>query len=120
MVQQMDAFLRDLIGYQQNQITNLDIEWETHNEGLGTGYAAPTVVGSLVLVYRSPDGTLRSKPLTEEALHRYRDALLADIQQLGSSASMDPSPRQSLRGRPAQARPGRRGAKAIRDEQAPD
>ena len=84
MIQQMDVFLRDFIGYRQDQITILDIEWETHNEGLNAGYAAPAVAGSPVLVYQAPDGGLRSKPLTEDALHRCREALLADIQQLGS------------------------------------
>ena len=87
MVQQTDVFLRDFIGYHQNQITSLDIEWETHTEVVSGGHAAPTPAGSPILVYRAPDGSLRSKPLTEDALHRYREALLADIQQLGSLVS---------------------------------
>jgi hypothetical protein len=84
MVQQMDVFLRDFIGYRQDQITDLDIEWETRPEGLNAGYATTTPAGSPVLVYKDPDGSLRSKPLTDDALHRYREALLADLQQLGS------------------------------------
>ncbi len=84
MVQQIDVFLRDFIGYHQDQITNLDIEWETHTEGLNSGYATATPEGPPVLVYKDPDGSLRSKPLTDDALHRYREALLADLQQLGS------------------------------------
>jgi hypothetical protein len=87
MVQQMDVFLRDFIGYQQDQITNLDIEWETDTEELNAGYAAATLAGFPVLVYQAPDGGLRSKPLTEDELHRCREALLADIQQLGSLSS---------------------------------
>jgi hypothetical protein len=87
VVQQTDAFLQDFIGYHQDQITNLDIEWETHTEGHNGGGAAPTLVVAPVLVYRAPDGSPRSKPLTEDALHRYREALLADIKQLGSPAS---------------------------------
>ena len=87
MVQQEDIFLRHFIGYQHNQITNLDIEWETNNAGRDAGHAAPTLAGCPVLVYRAPDGTLGSKALTEDALDRYREALLADIQQLGSPAS---------------------------------
>lgn len=87
MVQQTDIVLQDLIGYHQNQITNLDIEWETPTEGLNAGYAAPTLAGGPVLVYRAPDGSLRSKPLTEDELHRYREALLADIQKLGALVS---------------------------------
>ena len=87
MVQQTDVFLRDFIGYHQHQITNLDIEWETHTEVVSGGYAGPTPAGFPILVSRAPDGSLRSKPLTEDALHRYRDALLADIQQLGSLVS---------------------------------
>jgi hypothetical protein len=97
MIQQTDVFLRDFIGYHQHQITNLDIEWETHTEGFEAGYATSTLAGSPVLVYRAPDGSLRSKPLTDDALHRYRDALLADLQQLGSLASVAPSPVQSHR-----------------------
>lgn len=120
MVQQMDVVLEDLIGFHQSQITNLDVEWETHRDGLDTEGAAPTRAGAPVLVYRAPDGSLRSKPLTEEALHRYRDALLADIQQLGSSASLDPSRHPSRRERAARARPGQRGSTATRDEQASD
>ena len=69
MTQQMDAFLRDFIGYGQDQITNLDLE------SLG---------GSAVLVYQAPDGGMRSKPMTEDACRRCREAMLADIQQLGS------------------------------------
>ena len=92
MVQQMDVFLRDFIGYHQDQITNLDIEWEAHTEGLDAGYAAATPEDSPVLVYKAPDGSLRSKPLTEDALHRYREALLADIQQLGSLVSQTREP----------------------------
>jgi hypothetical protein len=84
MTQQMDAFLRDFIGYGQDQITNLDIEWETYNEGLKTGYATPEFAGRPVLVYQAPDGGVRSEPLTEDAYHRCREAMLADIQQLGS------------------------------------
>ena len=87
MVQQTDAFLRDFIGYHQDQITNLDIEWETHTEEPDAGYATQMPAGSPVLVYRAPDGSLRSKPLTDDALHRYREALLADLQQLGSLVS---------------------------------
>ncbi len=84
MVQQMDVFLRDFIGYDQDQITNLDIEWETCPEGLNAGYAPATPAGSPVLVYKDPDGILRSKLLTDDALRRYREALLTDLQQLGS------------------------------------
>jgi hypothetical protein len=87
MVQQLEVFLRDFIGYHQDQITFLDIEWETPTEGLNAGYAAATPAGSPVLVYRGPDGSLRSKPLTDDALHRCREALLADLQQLGSLVS---------------------------------
>ena len=87
MVQQMDVFLQDFIGYHQDQITNLDIEWEAHTEGLDAGCSAATPEGVPALVYKAPDGNLRSKPLTEDALHRYREALLADIQQLGSLVS---------------------------------
>ena len=84
MVEQMDVFLRDFIGYQENQITNLDIEWETDNDGLNAGDAASTLPGSPMLVYQAPDGSSRSEPLTEDALQRFRDAMLADIQRLGS------------------------------------
>ena len=87
MVQHMDVFLRDFIGYHQNQITNLDIEWETHTDVVSGGYAAPTPAGSPRLVYRAPDGSMGAKPLTEDALKRYREALLADIHQLGSLVS---------------------------------
>jgi hypothetical protein len=34
----MDAFLRDFVGYGEDTITILDIEWETFNEALNTGY----------------------------------------------------------------------------------
>ena len=70
MTQQMDAFLRGFIGYDEHQITNLDVEWEP--------------AGAPVLVYQAPDGGVRSEPLTEDAYHRCREAMLADIQQLGS------------------------------------
>jgi hypothetical protein len=68
----MDAFLRSFIGYSQDQITNLDIEWETYSEGLNTEASA----GSL-----APDGGMKIKPMTEDACHRCRDALLADLQR---------------------------------------
>ena len=104
MTLQLDAFLRDFIGYRQDQITNLDIEWEAHNEGLDAVSAAPALASSPVLVYRAPEGGLRSKPMTEDAVDRCREALLADIQQLGSLSSSAPSPRRRRRARPAQAR----------------
>ena len=107
MIQQMDAFLRDFIGYGQDQITNLDIEWETHNEELNATYATPALAGSPVLVYQAPDGHLRSKPLTEDAHRRCREALMADIEQLGSLSTIKPLPRESRRSRSAQALPGR-------------
>jgi hypothetical protein len=103
MTQQMDVFLREFIGFRQDQITRLDIDWEPCNEGLHAGHAAPTPAGSPVLVYQAPDGGLRSKPLTEDALHRCREALMADLQQLGSLSSSDPLPRPGRRRRPAQA-----------------
>ena len=80
LVQEMDVFLRDFIGYQENQITNLDIEWET-DDGLA---AVSPLRGSPILVFQAPDGSSRSKPLTGDALQRFRDAMLADIQKLGS------------------------------------
>ena len=80
MTQQMDAFLRDFIGYGQRQVTNLDIEWETYSEGPG----AAALTGPPVLVYQAPDGRMMSKPMTKDALHRCREALMADIQRLGS------------------------------------
>jgi hypothetical protein len=49
MTQQMDAFLRSFIGYGQDQITNLDIRWETYSDGLITEARA----GSPVLVYQA-------------------------------------------------------------------
>ena len=70
MTQPMDAFLRDFIGYDEHQITNLDVEWEPS--------------GPAVLVYQAPDGARRSKPMTEEACHLLHNASMADIQQLGS------------------------------------
>jgi hypothetical protein len=80
MTQQMDAFLRDFIGFGQDQITNLDFEWETYNEGVN----AAAVAGPPVLVYQAPDGGMRSKPMTEDVCHRCREAMRADIQQLAS------------------------------------
>jgi hypothetical protein len=70
MTQQMDAFLSDFIGYRHDQITHLDVEWEP--------------VGPPVLLYQAPDGAIRSKPMTEEAFHRCRNASMADIQELGT------------------------------------
>jgi hypothetical protein len=99
---QLDAFLRDFIGLGQDQVTNLDLEWEPHNEGLNAAYATHTLAGSPVLVYKASDGVLRSKPLTEDAYRHCREALIADIQELGSSSSSDRSPRYSQRRRPAQ------------------
>ena len=104
---QMDAFLRDFIGYRQDQIRNLDIQWETHNEELNATYATPALAGSPVVVYQAPDGDLKSKPLTEDAHRRCREALMADIQQLGSLSTSEPLPRQSRRGRSAQTRRAR-------------
>ena len=80
----MDAFLRDFIGHGEDEITVLDIEWGTVNPGPNTKNATPEFPGSPVLVYQAPDGGVRSKPLTEDACHRCREAMLADIQQLGS------------------------------------
>lgn len=102
LTQQLDAFLRDFIGYRQDQITQLDIDWDTHNEGFNSGNAAFTLAACPVLVYQVFNGSLRSKPLTEDALQRCRDAMLADIQQLGS-ASTDPLPRQRRHRRRARA-----------------
>ena len=84
MVHQTDDFLRDFIGYRQNQITDLDIEWETQLDRPQPGSRTRPPAETLVLVYRAPDGSLRSKSLTKDELHRYREALLADLQQLGS------------------------------------
>jgi hypothetical protein len=70
MTQQTNAFLREFIGYDEHQITNLDVEWEP--------------AGPAVLVYHAPDGAMRSKPMTEEACHLFRNASIADIQELGS------------------------------------
>ena len=84
MTQQMDAFLRDFVGYGEDKIKILDIEWETNNEAPNTGYGTPEFAGRPVLVYQDPDGGVRSKPLTEDAYHRCREAMLADIHQLGS------------------------------------
>ena len=84
MTQQVDAFLRDLIGGGEDEIRILDIEWDTVDAGLNTGYATPEFAGSPVLVYQAPDGGVRSTPLTEDAYHRCREAMLADIKQLGS------------------------------------
>ena len=70
MTQQTDAFLRVFIGYDEDQITNLDVEWEP--------------AGPAFLVYQAPDGAMRSKPLTEEASHLLRDASMADLHDLGS------------------------------------
>jgi hypothetical protein len=70
MTQQMDAFLRDFIGYDENQIANLDVEWEP--------------AGPAALVYQAPDGTMKAKSMTEDACHRCRDAFMADIQELAS------------------------------------
>ena len=69
MSQGMDAFLRGFIGYDENQIANLDIEWEPS--------------GPPVLVYQAPNGAMRATPMTEDACHRCRDAFLADILELG-------------------------------------
>jgi hypothetical protein len=41
----MDVFLQGLIGYHQNQITNLDIEWEANNEGLNARVRSPHARG---------------------------------------------------------------------------
>ena len=106
MTLQLDAFLRGFIGYRQDQITNLDIEWETHKRGLDAASAAPALPSPAVLVYRVPDGGLRSKPMTEDAVDQCRQALLADIQQLGSLSSSGSRPRQRRRQRSAQARGG--------------
>jgi hypothetical protein len=84
LTQHMDAFLRDFVGHGEDRVTILDIEWDTFNEALDTGYGTPEFAGRLVLVYQDPDGDVRSKPLTEDASHRCREAMLADIQQLGS------------------------------------
>jgi hypothetical protein len=70
MTQQTNAFLREFIGYDEHQITNLDVKWEP--------------AGPAVLVYHAPDGAMRSKPMTEEACHLFRNASIADIQELGS------------------------------------
>ena len=70
MTLQMDDFLRDFIGYDEHQITNLDVEWEP--------------AGPAVLVYQAPDGAMRAKPMTEDAYHRCRDAFMADLQQLAA------------------------------------
>ena len=58
MAQQMDGFLRSFIGYGQDQITNLDIEWETNSEGLNT----EAVAGLPVLVYQAPDRASGAPP----------------------------------------------------------
>jgi hypothetical protein len=84
LTQHMDAFLRDFVGYGEDTITILDIEWETFNEALNTGYGTPEFTGRPVLVYQAADGGVRSKPLTEDAYHRCREAMLAEIQQLAS------------------------------------
>jgi hypothetical protein len=84
LTQHMDVFLRDFVGYGEDKIKILDIEWETVDEALNTGYGAPELAGRPVLVYQDPDGGVVSKPLTEDAYHRCREAMLADIQQLGS------------------------------------
>ncbi len=84
MTLQLDAFLRDFIGLRQDQITYLDIEWETYDNGLDAASAASALASPPVLVFRAPpDGGRRSKPMTEDAVDRCREALLADIQQLG-------------------------------------
>ena len=70
MTQQLDAFLRDFTGYDEHQIMTLDIEWEP--------------AGPAVLVYQAPDGTMRAKPMTEDAYRRCRHAFMADLQQLAS------------------------------------
>jgi hypothetical protein len=70
MTLHMDDFLRDFIGYDEHQITNLDVEWEP--------------AGPAVLVYRAPNGAMRAKPMTEDACRRCRDACMADLQQLAS------------------------------------
>jgi hypothetical protein len=75
--------VQDFIGYGQDQIANLDIDWQTYNGGLN----APALAGLPVLIYQAPDGGMRSKPLTEDACHRCRQALLADIQETGRSPS---------------------------------
>jgi len=70
MTQQTDAFLREFIGYDEHQIRNLNVEWEP--------------AGPVVLVYQAPEGAMRFKPMTEEACHLFRDASMADLQELGS------------------------------------
>jgi hypothetical protein len=108
MIQQMDAFLREFIGYQQDQISSLGIEWQAHNEGLDAAYAVPTLAGSPALVYRAPDGGLSSKLLTEDAFRRCREAMPADIQQMWLLSSRDTLPSRRRRGRrPAQAHRGK-------------
>ena len=80
MTERMDAFLRSFIGYGQDEITNLDVEWETRSEGLNN----EALAGSPVLVYQAPDGDMKFKPMTEDACCRCREALMADLQQLAS------------------------------------
>jgi hypothetical protein len=80
MTQQMNEFLRSFIGYGEDQITNLNIEWETD----GAGPDPEAVAGSPVLVYQTPGGDMKSKPMTEDACLRCREALMADLQQLVS------------------------------------
>jgi len=84
MTQQMDAFLRDFVGYGEGEVKVLDIEWGTVNEELNTVIATPEFAGRPVLVYQPADGRVRYKPLTEDACRRCREAMLADIQQLSS------------------------------------
>ena len=53
MTLQLDAFLRDFIGFRQDQITFLDIEWETSDNGLDAASAASALASPPVLVFRA-------------------------------------------------------------------
>jgi hypothetical protein len=70
LTQHMDVFLRDFVGYGEDKIKILDIEWETVDEALNTGYGAPELAGRPVLVYQDPDGGVVSKMRTTGAVRR--------------------------------------------------
>ena len=62
MTQHMDAFLRNFIGYGQDQITKLTLMGHTQRR---THHRSPARLSGLGL--QAPDGDMKVRPMTEEA-----------------------------------------------------